>query len=66
LGLRHALIASNAAIGGPATASAFAAGAGFAELTIAAALWGVVGYAIGTNVGYATGRFFSGLLRTNY
>jgi uncharacterized membrane protein len=50
--LEHVLVASNAAIGGPATAAAFcgqisSTGAG---LVVAATVWGVVGYAIGTGI----------------
>ena len=56
--LTDMLIASNAAIGGPATAAAFCGEIkknlnpiDKRHLTIAATVWGVVGYAIGTTVG---------------
>lgn len=51
--LEHVLVASNAAIGGPATAAAFACGQTSAnvDLANAATVWGVVGYAIGTGIG---------------
>jgi uncharacterized membrane protein len=54
LGLEEALVASNAAIGGPGTAAAFCGqltGPNKQLLTVAATLWGVVGYAIGTTIG---------------
>jgi uncharacterized membrane protein len=52
--LEHVLVASNAAIGGPATAAAFACGqktSANVDLAMAATVWGVVGYAIGTGTG---------------
>ena len=56
--LADVLIASNAAIGGPATAAAFCSqlprNTSFEHkrsLTIAATVWGVVGYAVGTTIG---------------
>jgi uncharacterized membrane protein len=59
--LQHVLVASNAAIGGPATAAAYcgqikqrARG-----LALAATLWGVVGYAIGTGIGVTLSRVLS-------
>jgi uncharacterized membrane protein len=50
------LVASNAAIGGPATAAAFCGqvkggSAAKKALTVSATVWGVVGYAIGTTIG---------------
>lgn len=56
------LVASNAAIGGPATAAAFYGqvkqGTDMKRsLTVAATVWGVVGYAVGTTVGVALYRF---------
>jgi uncharacterized membrane protein len=48
--LETTLIASNAAIGGPATAAAFA-GRLAPHQALAATVWGVVGYATGTTVG---------------
>ena len=62
LRLANVLTASNAAIGGPATAAAFGGqvtGIGTGEkrgLTVAATVWGVVGYAIGTTIGVALYR----------
>ena len=62
LRLANVLTASNAAIGGPATAAAFCGqvtGIGSGEkrgLTVAATVWGVVGYAIGTTIGVALYR----------
>jgi len=63
LRLSDVLTASNAAIGGPATAAAFTIqvqGLKSEEkrgLTVAATVWGVVGYAMGTTVGVALYRF---------
>lgn len=62
LSLADVLVASNAAIGGPATAAAFCGqvkqrSAMKRGLTVAATVWGVVGYAIGTTVGVALYRF---------
>ena len=55
LTLQDVMIASNAAIGGPATAASFAGSFPNSwlrrTLVISATLWGVVGYAIGTTVG---------------
>jgi uncharacterized membrane protein len=58
INLTDVLIASNAAIGGPATAAAFCTEikkshhpVEKSHLTIAATVWGVVGYAIGTTIG---------------
>ena len=62
LRLVNVLTASNAAIGGPATAAAFCGqvtGISTGEkrgLTVAATVWGVVGYAIGTTIGVALYR----------
>lgn len=58
------LIASNAAIGGPATAATFCGTIknNTQALTIAATIWGVFGYAIGTTVGVGMYRFLSFLL----
>jgi uncharacterized membrane protein len=53
--LEEVLVASNAAIGGPATAAAFCGQCG-AQYVLAATVWGVVGYAIGTTVGVAMYR----------
>jgi uncharacterized membrane protein len=55
--LTDILVASNAAIGGPATAAAFCGQIVFSNpirkrsIAIAATFWGVVGYAIGTTIG---------------
>jgi uncharacterized membrane protein len=58
LRLEHVLVASNAAIGGPATAAAFCGQLGMmTSLSIAATMWGVVGYAIGTGIGVSLTRF---------
>ena len=54
--LEDVLVASNAAIGGPATAAAFAGRIDSPRqrgLTMAGTVWGVVGYAVGTTVGVA-------------
>lgn len=56
LRLEHVLVASNAAIGGPATAAAFCGQLGLVTLTVAATLWGVIGYAIGTGIGVTVTR----------
>ena len=61
LQLRHVLVASNAAIGGPATAAAFA-GQQKTGLTLAATLWGVVGYGVGTNLGIAASQWYQSML----
>jgi uncharacterized membrane protein len=53
------LVASNAAIGGPATAAAFAGrmkGPRQRGLTMAGTVWGVVGYAVGTTIGVSIFR----------
>jgi hypothetical protein len=58
--LEDVLIASNAAIGGPATAAAFCSrirGPCQKGLTYAAVVWGVFGYAIGTTMGVLFYRF---------
>jgi uncharacterized membrane protein len=60
--LADVLVASNAAIGGPATAAAFCGQVKQGNemkrsLTLAATIWGIVGYAIGTTVGVALFRF---------
>lgn len=52
--LQDVLVASNAAVGGPATAAAFAGRMNVPRqrgLTVAGTVWGVVGYAIGTTIG---------------
>jgi hypothetical protein len=48
--LEEALVASNAAIGGPATAAAFCSRCG-GQYALAATIFGVVGYALGTTIG---------------
>jgi uncharacterized membrane protein len=59
--LMDCLIASNAAIGGPATAATFCGTLpnNTQALTIAATIWGVFGYAIGTTVGVGMYQFLS-------
>eukprot|EP00545_Synedropsis_sp_CCMP1620_P004976 CAMPEP_0119031000 /NCGR_PEP_ID=MMETSP1176-20130426/41315_1 /TAXON_ID=265551 /ORGANISM="Synedropsis recta cf, Strain CCMP1620" /LENGTH=459 /DNA_ID=CAMNT_0006987381 /DNA_START=971 /DNA_END=2347 /DNA_ORIENTATION=- len=59
LQLKHVLVASNAAIGGPATAAAYA-GQQQTGLTVAATVWGVVGYGVGTSLGVALSRIYQG------
>jgi len=63
--LQHMLIASNAAIGGPATAAVFAGNSCRLgpEYVIAATFWGVFGYAIGTPIGV---RIFRFLINRNF
>ena len=58
ISLPDALVASNAAIGGPATAATFAGSISSKKtslekraLILAGTLWGVVGYAFGTSIG---------------
>lgn len=46
--LDEALVASNANVGGPATAASFAAFMGSPQLVIPATTWGTVGYAAAT------------------
>lgn len=53
--LSELLIGSNAAIGGPSTAAAFAAPLG-PQLVVPAAMWGVAGYAVGTSLGVGLWR----------
>lgn len=50
LQLSELLIGSNAAIGGPSTAAAFAAPLG-PQFVVPAAVWGIVGYGVGTSLG---------------
>jgi uncharacterized membrane protein len=63
--LEDVWIASNAAIGGPATAAAFCSRmrkdpAKLRGRTLAATVWGVVGYAIGTSLGVTMYRLLGG------
>ena len=51
LPLRLLLLASNAAVGGPATAAAMASARGWRDLTPTAVLLGTLGYAVGTALG---------------
>jgi uncharacterized membrane protein len=67
--LADVLIASNAAIGGPATAAAFCGQISKQtsilqrrNLTVAATFWGVVGYAIGTTIGVTIYRVLQSAL----
>lgn len=53
---RRALLASNAAIGGPATAAAFASANGWRDLIVPVVLIALVGNAIGTVSGLAVAR----------
>lgn len=53
---RRALLASNAAIGGPATAAAFASANGWRDLIVPVVLVALVGNAIGTVAGLAVAR----------
>lgn len=53
---RRALLASNAAIGGPATAAAFASANGWRDLIVPVVLIALVGNAIGTVTGLAVAR----------
>ena len=66
--LTDVLIASNAAIGGPATAAAFCGEIKKSlnpiekrNITIAATVWGVVGYAIGTTIGVTMFRILQSI-----
>ena len=54
------IVASNANIGGPATAVATAAARGWPRLVPAASLTGSLGYAIGTAVGLSAGPLITG------
>jgi uncharacterized membrane protein len=61
------LIASNAAIGGPATAAAFCGQLAESNprkpgLTLAATVYGVVGYATGTTIGASLFRILKHLM----
>jgi uncharacterized membrane protein len=49
----EALVASNACVGGPATAAAFASAIRREDLVVPAVVWGTVGYACGTGLGMA-------------
>lgn len=51
--LAETLVASNACIGGPSTAAAFAAAIGQPSLVLPAVVWGTVGYAVATSAGIA-------------
>jgi uncharacterized membrane protein len=55
------LIASNAAIGGPATAATFCGTLpnNSRALTVAATVWGVVGYSVGTTMGVGVYRILT-------
>ena len=52
-GVDEALVASNACVGGPATAAAFASATRREDLVVPAVVWGTVGYACGTGLGMA-------------
>ncbi len=65
ISLEDLWIASNAAIGGPATAAAFCnrmKGESLLGRTVAATVWGVVGYAVGTVIGVGLFRFLGGTM----
>lgn len=47
------LVASNAAVGGPSTATTFAESLEWTELVVPAAVCGTLGYALGTPVAFA-------------
>ena len=49
----EACVASNACVGGPSTAAAFAANRGRDDLVLPAVAWGTVGYAVATGLGVA-------------
>ena len=49
----HFLVASNAAVGGPSTATTFAESLEWTELVVPAAVCGTLGYALGTPVAFA-------------
>ena len=54
--MRSVLTASNANIGGPATAAAMAASRGWKDMVRPAMLTGSLGYSIGTALGCAVGQ----------
>ena len=60
--LPEVLVASNANVGGPATAGALAAGKGWGTLVMPGMLVGNFGNAIGTFVGLGLGRLFEGMV----
>lgn len=53
------LVASNAAVGGPSTATTFAESLEWTELVVPAAVCGTLGYALGTPVAFALMKYFS-------
>jgi uncharacterized membrane protein len=52
-GVDEGIVASNACVGGPATAAAFALSTRREDLVVPAVVWGTVGYACGTGLGMA-------------
>ena len=56
------LLASNANVGGPATAAAMAVGRSWPGMVQAALLTGSLGYAVGTSVGVGVGQFIAAYL----
>jgi uncharacterized membrane protein len=64
--LEDVLVASNAAVGGPATAAAFSGRIPTSPrsngLFMAATVWGVVGYAVGTTIGVTMYRILQGFV----
>ena len=55
-----AIVASNAAIGGPATAASYASMIGRPDLVVSASLAGILGYLIGSPLGLYLSRLFIG------
>jgi uncharacterized membrane protein len=55
----EAVIASNANVGGPATAAAMAGSMGRADLVLSAAATGTAGYAVATFIGVALFKFLA-------
>jgi len=60
--LAETLVASNACIGGPSTAAAFALAIDRADLALPAVIWGTVGYGLATSLGIAIHPFFLAIL----
>lgn len=57
---RALVVAANAAVGGPATAAAFAAARGWGDLVRPAVLVGCLGYGVGTGVGVGVATLLKG------
>jgi uncharacterized membrane protein len=60
LPMQSVLIASNANVGGSATAAAMASAKGWTHLVQPAVLTGALGYAIATSIGLAMGHWMQG------